>query len=53
MNLPDDVNFIMDELGDARNDAKENQVTCKEMYSQCPSKTIMDILYRVRTLVLK
>lgn len=53
MNMPDDINFILDELGEARNDAKENEVTCEEMYNQCPSKTIMDIVNRARNLVMK
>ena len=53
MNMPDDINFILDELGEARNDAKENEVTCQEMYNQCPSKTIMDIVNRARKLVIK
>ena len=52
MNMPDDINFILDELGDARNDAKENEVTCQEMYNQCPSKTIMDIVNRAKKLVM-
>jgi len=52
MNMPDDIHFILDELGDARNDAKENEVTCQEMYNQCPSKTIMDIVNRAKKLVM-
>mgnify|MGYP001259178618 FL=1 len=52
MNMPDDINFILDELGEARNDAKENEVTCQEMYNQCPSKTIMDIVYRAKKFVM-
>ena len=53
MNMPDDINFILDELGEARNDAKENEVTCEEMYNQCPSKTIMEIVNRARKLVIR
>lgn len=53
MNMPDDINFILDELGEARNDAKENEVTCQEMYNQCPSKTIMDIVNRAKKLVMR
>ena len=53
MNMPDDINFIIDELGEARHDAKENQVNCQEMYNQCPSKTIMNIVKRAKTLVMK
>ena len=52
MNMPDDINFILDELGEARNDAKENEVTCQEMYNQCPSKTIMDIVNRAKKLLM-
>ena len=53
MNMPDDINFVLDELGEARNDAEENGVTCQEMYNQCPSKPIMDIVRRARKLVMK
>ena len=51
LNLPDDVNYILDELGDARNDAKNNEVECHEMYDACPSKTISSIMYKFNKLM--
>ena len=51
LNLPDDVNYILDELGDARNDAKNNEVECHEMYDACPSNTIANILSKFNKLM--
>ena len=51
MNLPDDINYIMDELDFARNEAKDSGKTCEEMYSYCPSKSIMQIMKRVKKIL--
>ena len=51
MNLPDDINFIMDELDFARSEAEESGKTCEEMYSFCPSKSIMQIVKRVNKML--
>ena len=40
----------MDELSDARTEATENEVTCEEMYSDCPSKSIMTVLNQFKNV---
>ena len=51
--LSDDVNYIVDELSDARTEATENEVTCEEMYSDCPSKSIMTLLNQLKNISKK
>ena len=44
MNLPDGLLDMIDEFSDARHEALDNRETCKEMYSDCPSDTLIDIM---------
>ena len=44
MNLPDGLLDMVDELSDARQEALDNRETCKEMYSECPSETLIGIM---------
>ena len=52
MNLSDDVLYMLDEMGDARTEASENDVTCEEMYSDCPATTIISLRQQLLSLVL-
>ena len=45
--------LIVDELSDARTEATENEVTCEEMYSDCPSKSIMTLLHQFKNISKK
>jgi len=51
MNLPDDINYILDELDFARSEAEESEKTCEEMYSYCPSKSIMQIMKSIKKVL--
>jgi len=53
MNWSDDVQFIIDELEDARNDAKNEDLDCEDLYDRCSSKSIGKILYKMNNLMLK
>ena len=44
MNLPDGLLDMVDELSDARQEALHDRETCKEMYSDCPSETLISIM---------
>jgi len=44
MNLPDGLIDIIDEFSDARQEAFDNSKTCLEMYSDCPSETLIAIM---------
>ena len=46
MNLPDGLIDMIDEFSDARQEALDNRETCKEMYSDCPSETLIGIMKR-------
>jgi len=53
MNWSDDVQFIIDELEDARNDAKNEDLNCEDLYDRCSSKSLGKILYKMNNLLLK
>jgi len=44
LNLPDGLIDLVDEFSDARVEARDNHETCEEMYSDCPSETLMNIM---------
>jgi len=46
MNLPDGLLDMIDEFSEAREEALANKETCKEMYSDCPSETLIGIMSR-------
>jgi len=50
MNLPDGLLDMVDELSDARQEALDNRETCKEMYSECPSETLIGIMSTFKRL---
>ena len=43
INLPDDLNNIIDELKDARYDNSESETTCEEIFSDCPAPSIVSL----------
>jgi len=44
MNLPDGLLDMIDEFSEARQEALDNGETCKQMYSDCPSDTLVGII---------
>jgi len=46
MNLPDGLLDMIDEFSDAREEALENKESCQQMYSDCPSETLIGIMSR-------
>ena len=44
MNLPDGLLDMIDEFSEARKEALDYGATCKEMYSDCPSDTLVGII---------
>jgi len=53
INLPDDIQYIVDELEDARHDAKDDELICEDLYDRCSSKSIGSILKNMNKLMLK
>ena len=53
MNLPDDLNNIIDELKDARYDNSETdaETTCEEIFSDCPAPSIVSIKNHLNKLM--
>ena len=51
-NLSEDLLYILDEMGDARDEATVNKVTCEEMYSDCPSSTIVKLRDQLMRLIV-
>ena len=51
MNLPDDLNNIIDELKDARYDNSETETTCEEIFSDCPAPSIVSIKNHLNKLI--
>ncbi len=49
MNLPDDLNNIIDELKDARYDNSETN--CEEIFSDCPAPSIVSIKKNLNKLM--
>ena len=51
-NLSDDILYILDEIGDARDEATVNKVSCEEMYSDCPASTIVKLRNQLLNLII-
>ena len=51
INLPDDLNNIIDELKDARYDNTETDSTCQEIFSDCPSESIVSLMSHLEKLM--
>ena len=52
INLPDDLNNIIDELKDARYDNSETEdTTCEEIFSDCPAPSIVSIKNKLDKLM--
>ena len=51
VNLPDDLNNIIDELKDARSDNSEDDRTCEEMFSDCLAPSIVTIKNHLNKLM--
>lgn len=51
MNLPDDLNNIIDELKDAKDEEIEPESSCEEVFSDCPSESIGSILGHLKELM--
>ena len=51
VNLPDDLNNIIDELKDARSDNSEDETTCEEMFSDCLAPSIVTIKNHLNKLM--
>ena len=51
MNLPDGFLDIVDEFSEARDEGLLNEVSCEEMYDNCPSETLVTITTKIKTLM--
>ena len=51
INLPDDLNNIIDELKDARYDNSETETTCEETFLDCPAPSILSIKKNLKKLM--
>jgi len=51
LNLPDGLLDIVDEFSEARDEALRNEVSCEQVFDNCPSETIVHIRSKIKDLL--
>ena len=51
LNLPDGLLDIVDEFSEARDEAMRNEVSCEQVFDNCPSETIVHIRSKIKDLL--